>query len=157
MAQSTLDGKILSQKKGNRIIEIWIDGSCAPINPGGTGSIGYIIKENKEIITQCSKVVGKGKEMTTNVAEYLALINALNDVKTLGLENANIIVKSDSQLIVYQIIGENKIKASSLKPYYRQAMNLVVSLDAKLKWIPREENEEADRLARKAYENSLKS
>jgi ribonuclease HI len=115
------------------------------------------MKENGRIIARGSKVVGKGKEMTTNVAEYLALTNALSDVKALGLENANILVKSDSQLIVYQIIGKNSIKAPSLKSYYREAMNLVLSLDAKLEWIPREENEEADQLARQAYESSLKS
>jgi ribonuclease HI len=145
------------KRKKSGIVEIWIDGSCAPINPGGTGSIGYVMKENGRIIALGSKVVGKGKEMTTNAAEYLALINALSDVKALGLENANILVKSDSQLIVCQIIGKNSIKAPSLKPYYREAMNLVLSLYAKLEWIPREENEEADQLARQAYESSLKS
>lgn len=124
------------EKKGNKIIEIWIDGSCAPINPGGTGSIGYIIKENGQIISQCSEVVGKGKEMTTNVAEYLGLINALDEVKIHGLANANIFVKSDSQLIVYQIIGKNRIKAPSLKPYYRQAMSLVMALDPNLNGFP---------------------
>jgi ribonuclease HI len=157
LKQTTLNGKRLQKRKGNDKIEIWIDGSCAPINPGGTGSIGYVMKENGQIIARGSKVVGKGKEMTTNVAEYLALINALSDVKALGLENANIFVMSDSQLIVNQTTGRCSVRTSSLKPYYREALNLVLSLDAKLEWISREENEEADELARQAYERSLKS
>jgi ribonuclease HI len=157
MVQNTLDGSFLNKKKTGGIVEVWIDGSCAPINPGGTGSIGYVMKENGKTIARGSKVVGKGKGMTTNVAEYLALINALNDVKALGLENADIFVKSDSQLMVYQIEGKYSVKAPSLKPYYREAMKLILRLDAKLEWIPREENEEADELARQAYEKSLES
>ena len=39
----------------------------------------------------------------------------------------------------------------------RKAMNPLLSLDAKLEWIPREENEEADELARQAYERASKS
>jgi len=157
MTQSTIGGNFLHEKKSDDIVEIWIDGSCAPINPEGTGSIGYVMTENGRVVARGSKVVGKGKGMTTNVAEYMALICALTDVKALGLEDAKIFVKSDSQLIVYQINGKYRIKEPSLRPYYREAKNLMISLNAKLEWIPREENEEADRLAREAYEKSLKA
>ena len=40
MTQSTFGEDFLLKKKSDDIIEIWIDGSCAPINPEGTGSIG---------------------------------------------------------------------------------------------------------------------
>ena len=48
-------------------------------------------------------------------------------------------------------------KEPALRPYYREAKNLVITLDAKLELIPREDNEEANRLAQEAYEKSLKS
>ena len=73
------------------------------------------MKENGRVVARGSKVVGKGKGMTTNVAEYMALICALSDVKALGLEYANIFVKSDSQLIVYQINGKYRTQTKKSK------------------------------------------
>jgi ribonuclease HI len=48
------------------------------------------------------------------------------------------------------------VKASLILPLYKVAKNLVNGLHYRIEWVPREENEEADRLTRLAYKKSLK-
>ena len=135
------------------MIEIWIDGLCQPVNPGGTACYGYVIKRNRKVVDKNCGVVGIGKDMTNNVAEYMALICALREVKRQGLQNELIIIKSDSTLLVNQMNRKWKAKAPLLLPLYRLANDLAALLDYRIEWVPREENQEADRLTRIAYES----
>ena len=145
------------------MIEVWIDGSCYPVNPGGTACAGYVIKRKGQTIAKGSKIVGKGKEMTNNVAEYTALIAVLEELRKRQLHNEEIIIKSDSQLLVNQINGNWKVKSQLLYPLYREAKKQIANYNLKIKWIPRELNEEADEMSRIAFksysikENNLKN
>jgi ribonuclease HI len=143
------------------MIEIWIDGLCQPVNPGGTACYGYIIKRNRKAVDKNCGVIGIGKNMTNNVAEYTALICALREVKRQRLqnelvENELVVIKSDSKLLVNQMNRKWKVKAPLIKPLYKQANDLAALLNYRIEWVPREENQEADRLARIAYERSQK-
>jgi ribonuclease HI len=133
------------------MIEVWIDGCCYPVNPGGTGCIGYLIKRKGLIIAKGSKIVGKGKGMTNNVAEYKALIAVLEEIRKRHLHNEEIIIKSDSQLLVNQMNGNWKVKSKLIYPLYREAKKRTVNYNLKIKWIPRELNEEADEMSRVAF------
>lgn len=133
------------------MIEVWIDGLCEPINPWGAACLGYVIKRNGAEIDKGSDVIGVGQGMTNNVAEYTALIRALERVRELKLGKEEIIVRSDSKLVVNQMKGEFKVKARLLLPLYTKAKILANGLDITFKWIPREENAEADELSRVAY------
>jgi ribonuclease HI len=133
-----------------------VDGSCVP-NPGGTACVGVVMKKDGVRINEISKVIGKGTGMTTNTAEYHAVICSLNEVKNLNLQDNEIIVNSDSQLMVYQINGIYRLKDSGLLPLFRAVKDLLVKTGAKLVWIPREENAEADKLATMAQRSAQKS
>jgi ribonuclease HI len=135
------------------MIEVWTDGLCEPINPGGTGCAGYIIKKNGKIVEKCSESLGASRDMTNNVAEYSALIRALQTVRKLGLDQEKILVRSDSKLLVSQMKGEWKVKGARIVLLHSKAAELTKGLDIDFQWIPREENEEADRLCRLAYES----
>ena len=82
------------------MIEVWIDGACEPKNPGGTACTGYLIKKDGKTLAKCYGVVGKGEDMTNNVAEYHALIRAMKRIWRDALQNEKIIVRSDSKLVV---------------------------------------------------------
>lgn len=144
------------------MIEVWIDGSCYPVNPGGTACTGYVMKRNGLIIAKGSKIVGKGRGMTNNFAEYKALIAVLEEIRKRQLNNEEIIIKSDSKLLVYQMNGTWKVKSQFIYPLYKEAKNRAVNFNLKIKWIPRELNKEADEMSRVAFssyslkENSLK-
>ena len=142
-----------NHKKDEKTIDIWIDGLCEP-NPYGKGCIGYVIKDNGVTIAKGSYVVGEGAEMTNNVAEYQALIYALREIRRLRLETKIIVIRSDSELLVKQMNRRWDVKAPLLLPLYALAKDLANGLHYRIEWIPREENEEADKLTRLAYEGN---
>ncbi len=145
-----IENDIISlQKKQNQIIKINIDGSSLG-NPGPAG-IGLIIKDyNDNIIDKVSEFVGN---RTNNEAEYLALIKAMDSIKKLKAKD--VIIYSDSELLVKQINNEFKIKHPVLKELYFKFKDLKEKLKLKsfkIIWIPRESNKEADTLANNAVQ-----
>jgi ribonuclease HI len=92
------------------------------------------------------------KEATNNVAEYVALTKALEKVLSLSLQHCDIEVKSDSKLLVNQVRGEFAVKSRRLRPYHNRLKELLLSFrKANFRWVPREENEEADALSKTAF------
>jgi len=136
------------------MIEVWIDGLCEPVNPGGTACIGYIIKKEGKVLAKTSQVVGRGKGMTNNVAEYTALIQALEKIQQLGSARQEILVRSDSKLVVNQMNGNWEVKAPLILPLNRKAKTMTTTMNIKFNWVPREQNTEADALCRTAYEST---
>jgi ribonuclease HI len=130
-----------------------------PINPGGTACYAYVIKKNGETIDRDYGVIGTGKGMTNNVGEYTALVRALEKIRSLKLNKEKTIVKSDSRLVAYGMGADPttgrgwKIKAPLVLPLYTRAKKLTEGMNINFQWIPREQNEEADRLTHLAYES----
>jgi ribonuclease HI len=141
------------------MIEVWIDGLCEPKNPGGTACYGYVIKRDGETVDKDYGVIGTGEGMTNNVGEYTALIRALEKIRSLELIKEKIIVRSDSKLVAFAMgidpsTGRSwKIKGPHVLPLFDKAKTLARGMDITFKWIPREENKEADELSRIAYES----
>ena len=138
------------------MIVVHIDGLCEPVNPGGTATFGYVIRDDSRgVLARKSGIVGKGPAMSSNVAEYAALCEALEFLLTRKLEDSVIEVRSDSTLVVNQMSGNWKFRKGLYHEKYLEAVRLCARF-AKLRfrWIPREENEEADLLSREAYRPS---
>lgn len=140
------------------MIEIWIDGLCEPVNPGGTTTYGVVVKQNKKTIDQKSGVVHRGgKASTNNVAEYRALLEALEWVlKKCPIEETRTIIYSDSQLLVCQMDGTYHVRSRLLAHFWINAKHKVKLLQQRckmveLRWVPRELNLEADALAKEVY------
>jgi len=92
------------------------------------------------------------KDATNNVAEYTALVKALEWLLANNFNSDKIKIRSDSQLVVRQLSGEYKVKAKRLISLYRQALLLKNKFkEVEIEWVPREQNKEADRLTSKAY------
>lgn len=86
-------------------------------NPG-PGAIGILIRKDNKIIKTYSKKVGR---VTNNIAEYLALIKALELAFKHG-EEVNCIL--DSELIVKQLKGEYRVKNIKLKDLFGKVRKL---------------------------------
>jgi len=135
------------------MIIVHIDGLCEPVNPGGTGTFGYVIRDSGSILASKSGIVGKGSVMSNNVAEYAALCEALKFLLKKNRENSPIEVRGDSALVVNQMSGKWKFRKGLYREKYQEALRLSAQFtDLRFRWIPREENEEADQLSREAYE-----
>jgi ribonuclease HI len=134
-------------------IIIYIDGLCEPRNPGGVASWGFwIFKDGKKEFGGAG-VIGEGKGMSNNLAEYTALVKAFQEVINHSWQNEELIVKSDSRLLINQMAGLWEVHGGLYYPAYLKAFELSKMFPrTRFTWIPREENEEADALSRKAYE-----
>jgi ribonuclease HI len=130
---------------------IYTDGACEPVNPGGVACYGYVVYWNGEIVKRGMGVVTEGEEASNNVAEYGALIKALEHVREAGHEEEEITIRTDSELVVRQVQGSYKVRASRLLPLYLRAMELLDGLDWKIEHVPRKGNKIADALSKRAY------
>jgi ribonuclease HI len=140
------------------LIEVYFDGLCQPKNPGGIACYAFIVKSLGSTIYSDYGVVGKpfSEDSTNNVAEYTALVKALQWLLEKDLGSAKVEIKSDSQLVANQLTGHYKVKAKRIISLYKQVLLLKSKFqDIQIKWVPREENREADRLTNKAYNKAL--
>jgi len=133
-----------------RQFDIYIDGASKG-NPGPAG-VGVIICDGNEVVKNISSYIGRA---TNNVAEYTALIFALEEALALGADRINI--NTDSQLLYRQLKKEYRVRSAELLKLYQKVSSLVAAFKAvSLKNIPRQDNCGADKLATQAVKEALK-
>jgi ribonuclease HI len=126
---------------------IHIDGGSRG-NPGEAGFGVWITTPNGQFE---KGLYGYLKWATNNVAEYQALVHALDFSRAGGAHFLKIF--SDSELVVRQINGKYRVKHPDMIPLYRKAKGLMTHFkEVSLEHIPREQNTEADRLANRAMD-----
>lgn len=119
-------------------VRIFTDGACQP-NPGKMG-IGIVIEWKISTPTIISEYIGEG---TNNIAEYSALLKALQIIHDEKIKNVKIY--SDSNLMVNQVNGNWQCKDANLKPLCRKAQDRIKFLlernyKVELVYIPRDLN-----------------
>ncbi|MCK5557567.1 MAG: ribonuclease HI family protein [Candidatus Hydrogenedentes bacterium] len=116
-------------------------------NPGPAAA-GVVIRTQDDgtVLHMAGVYVGRA---TNNVAEYNGLLEALKRAAVLGADEVEVL--SDSELLVKQMNGEYRVRNATLKPLFEEA-NRLWNKFAKVivRYIPREQNQEADKLANKA-------
>ena len=131
-------------------LTIYTDGGARG-NPGpsGVGAVFYDAEGNN--VWEVSRYIGIA---TNNVAEYLAVVYALQEA--LFLKAKNIILKMDSQLVARQLTGEYKVKDQNLLKFYDLSINLLKRFESiTIEHVPRCENSEADALVNVAIDNKI--
>jgi len=131
-------------------IRIFCDGGSRG-NPG-PAAIGAVVLnadvDPPEVVASISETIGVA---TNNVAEYQALIRALEVAAPLGAERVE--VRADSQLIVRQLEGRYRVKHAGLLPLYERARALLRPYrEIDLEHVRREHNVEADMLVNAALD-----
>ena len=112
-------------------------------NPGPAGYGAVIADEHGTVLAELYEGIGIS---TNNVAEYRGLLAALQWALDHGYSRLH--VKSDSLLVVQQMLGNYRVKHEGLLPLYRQARHLVVKVgNVTFEHVRRELNKEADRLS----------
>jgi ribonuclease HI len=87
--------------------------------------------------------------VTNNQAEYEALLQGLQFLREAGAVSVE--VYGDSELVIKQLNSQYKCKSESLRSYYEECREILKSFPlVTLQHIPREHNEEANRLAQSA-------
>jgi ribonuclease HI len=113
-------------------------------SPGPSG-IGVVIEKPDGELIRIAKWIG---HHDNNVAEYVALLEALQ--YALELNATALHVYSDSELVVKQMTGEYACRSPRLYSLNWTCRKLARSLTFCIAHIPRERNQEANRLANHA-------
>jgi ribonuclease HI len=126
-----------------------IDGGARG-NPGPAGYGVRIESEAGEPLAELHASIGIA---TNNVAEYEGLLAALRYAVAHGHRRVH--VRSDSQLLVRQMLGEYRVKHPGLQPLHQEAKRLMAQLErVTFEHVRREQNVHADRLANAAMDEA---
>lgn len=126
------------------MLTIYTDGACSG-NPGPAG-VGVVLMNQDVVVKEISQFIGQA---TNNIAEYTALIVALEEARNLGAKHLDI--KSDSELMVKQIKGEYAVKQEHIQQLFLKVTALMAAFDGvKITHVRRELNKHADRLSTQA-------
>ena len=124
-------------------------------NPGHA-AIGVTIQDGEgRTLKEFGEYIGKA---TNNVAEYMAILRALEETKKLIPEDerktTSVELKLDSELAARQLDGRYKVKNKNLYELYIQIHNMRVADFPNLTFthVRRQFNEDADRLANEALD-----
>jgi ribonuclease HI len=122
-------------------------------NPGESG-VGILLKD--ELGSVIGSYCGYIGQATNNIAEYTALAACLKIVQK--FECSNLIVHSDSELMVRQLHGKYKVKDAKLKKYFQDIQAILTSFPFQftIKHVRREENRDADQLANRGIDTGNK-
>jgi ribonuclease H / adenosylcobalamin/alpha-ribazole phosphatase len=137
-----------ARAEGGRRVIVEADGGSRG-NPGPAG-YGAVVRDaaTGEVLAERAAGIGRA---TNNVAEYRGVIAGLAAAVELGA--AAVDVRLDSKLIVEQMSGRWKVKHPDIKPLAAEVTALVRRFgSASFRWVPRERNTYADRLANEAMD-----
>ena len=127
---------------------VYIDGGARG-NPGPAGYGVRVERPDGAVVEEFAEPIGVA---TNNVAEYRGLIAALEWARTHG--HRAIHVRSDSLLLVQQMLGRFKVKNPGLQPLHAKARLLAHEIGrVTFEHVRRESNTHADRLANEAMDS----
>lgn len=130
-------------------IVAYIDGGARG-NPGPAGYGVRIERPDGALVEEFSGSIGTA---TNNVAEYRGLIAALEWARANG--RSDVLIRSDSLLIVEQMRGRYKVKHPGLQTLHRAARLLAAEIgQVSFEHVRRERNAHADRLANQAMDEA---
>jgi len=121
----------------------YVDGGSLG-NPGSAG-IGVVIGDPQGRKIRIAKWIGR---QDNNVAEYLALLEALQYALTLKARAIH--VYSDSEVVVRQMTGQYRCRSPRLYSLHWTCRKLIRSLIFSISHVAREDNVEANDLASSA-------
>ncbi|MCB4792582.1 MAG: ribonuclease HI family protein [Elusimicrobia bacterium] len=126
-------------------INIYTDGASRG-NPG-PGGIGVLLcDENNNVLEESKEFIG---EATNNIAEYKALLRGLELAKK--YIPCSLEMHLDSELVCKQMLGLYRVRDENLSRYFENAQGILKEFEkVDFKYIPREQNKSADRLANQA-------
>lgn len=131
-------------------LTLHFDGSCWP-NPGGLAKYGYTLR-GSNINVSDSGFAGEGPSTSNNYAEFYAMALGLGAAFLQGGDHVTVI--GDSEIAIKIMQGRYKASRDKLYwPAYSQCMIMLQRLyernvDVEFKWVPREQNQEADDLSK---------
>ncbi|HEY8111703.1 MAG TPA: bifunctional RNase H/acid phosphatase [Actinomycetes bacterium] len=122
-------------------------------NPGAA-AYGAVLRDaaTGAVLAETADILGVA---TNNVAEYRGLIAGLRLAKEHNPQ-AQVEVHMDSRLVVEQMSGNWKIKHPDMRPLAMEAAAVYPPDQVTYRWVPRDQNAAADRLANLALDKATR-
>ena len=128
---------------------VHVDGGARG-NPGPAAVAAVATTPDGDDVGERNEYIG---EATNNVAEYRAVLLALELAKELGANEIEVV--NDSELVARQIGGEYKVKHAGLKPLHAETMEKLREFDSwAVRNVRREHNVRADELVNEALDEN---
>lgn len=137
-------------RKEKSTLTLYIDGASRG-NPG-PASVGCVIKRGETIIEEHGYYLGT---KTNNQAEYAALLIGLHFVTPHIRHNDELLIISDSELLVKQLNGHYRVKDAILQKLCARAKHMLKDIDHRVTHVLRAHNSHADMLANKALDQKI--
>jgi ribonuclease HI len=142
-------------RREEKEVILYCDGQCEGVGDEAIGRYGYVIYHGRDKITEGEGEAGRGKEMTSNVAEYVAVLRGLEALRTWAGTEARpykeqtVRVRSDSRLVMSQLGMLCVVRSPRLYPWWRKVKVAARGLEVAWEWVPRSWNREVDALTRR--------
>lgn len=130
---------------------LYFDGASKR-NPGDGGAGFVLLDSSGEILEEQSITINEYK-CTSNEAEYCGLIFGLMCARDYYIRSLK--VYGDSKVVINHMTGEFQVRSQNLRQFYAKASSIAKKFSRiELQWIDRNENTQADRLARLGADNN---
>jgi probable phosphoglycerate mutase len=130
----------------------YIDGGARG-NPGPAAYGVRIESKDGTLVEEFGEAIGHA---TNNVAEYRGLLAALEWARE--HRRSRLHVRSDSLLLVQQMLGRYKVKHPGLQPLHAKARRLAEEIgEVTFEHVGRSRNAHADRLANQAMDDAARA
>jgi ribonuclease HI len=125
---------------------VYTDGASRG-NPGPS-SCAFVIYKDDTLLCEKAEFLGIA---TNNQAEYMGIIRALQTLTE--MKAYDIVIFSDSELVVKQLNKEYQVKSQHLQKLFKQAQSLISGVfPIQFQHIPRSKNSKADELCNQALD-----
>ena len=128
-------------------------GEHETLSKAGFLCYGWIILRDESVIARGHGAYARGKDASSNIAEYLALIEGLDALTYLGITDEIIQITGDAKCVIDQMRGLASVNSANIKPLYHRAARLADLFHHLIwEWTPRRNNRLADSLTRRALQ-----
>ncbi len=112
---------------------------------------GWVILRDGLVIARGHGGYASALDASSNVAEYLGLIEGMEALLDMQASKEMIVICGDAKSVIEQMQGRASVTATSIKPLHKRASKLVQHFP-RIHWIwtPRRNNHTADSLTRRA-------
>src|SRR4030095_11612032 len=113
---------------------------------------GWVLERNSIEAARGFGLFLRNGKTGSNIAEYLALINGLETLVDLRIRHEAVEIRGDAKCVIDQMIGYARVSSPLTRQLYQRARTLARRFsDLTWIWVPRRENQHADRLSRRSF------
>lgn len=117
----------------------------------GVMCYGWLVYRNGKLIARGHGGYMRRVEASSNIAEYLALIEGMEALLDMGLTQEAVEIIGDARSVIDQMVGRAGVNSPSTRPLFRKAQRLARRFPRLVwTWTPRRKNRAADMLTRRA-------